>query len=57
MGVRMQIVSIEIRGGIMMNTKSVDYLGGKLFPMILRFSIPAAVSLLITAVYNIVDRY
>lgn len=39
-----------------MNTKSVDYLNGKLFPMILRFSIPAAVSLLITAVYNIVDR-
>lgn len=39
-----------------MNTKSVDYLNGKLFPMILRFSVPAAVSLLITAVYNIVDR-
>ncbi len=39
-----------------MNRKGVDYLGGKLFPMILRFSIPAAVSLLITAVYNIVDR-
>ena len=36
--------------------KSVDYLNGKLFPMILKFSIPAAVSLLITAVYNIVDR-
>ena len=35
--------------------KSVDYLNGKLFPMILKFSIPAAVSLLITAVYNIVD--
>lgn len=29
---------------------------GKLFPMILRYSIPAAISLLITAVYNIVDR-
>lgn len=29
---------------------------GKLFPMILKFSIPAAVSLLITAIYNIVDR-
>lgn len=39
-----------------MITKNVDYLNGKLFPMILRFSIPAAVSLLITAVYNIVDR-
>lgn len=34
----------------------VDYQNGKLFPMILKFSIPAAVSLLITAVYNIVDR-
>lgn len=34
----------------------VDYLHGKLFPMILRFSIPAAISLLITAIYNIVDR-
>lgn len=39
-----------------MNEKPVDYLNGKLFPMILKFSIPAAVSLLITAVYNIVDR-
>ncbi len=39
-----------------MNKKSVDYLNGRLFPMILKFSIPAAVSLLITAVYNIVDR-
>ena len=39
-----------------MNTKSVDYLQGRLFPMILRFSIPAAISLLITAIYNIVDR-
>ena len=29
---------------------------GKLFPMILKYSIPAAVSLLITAIYNIVDR-
>ncbi|MCD7918306.1 MAG: MATE family efflux transporter [Clostridiales bacterium] len=36
--------------------QEVDYLGGKLAPLILRFSIPAAVSLLITAVYNIVDR-
>ncbi|HBG4827891.1 TPA: MATE family efflux transporter [Clostridioides difficile] len=39
-----------------MNTKTVDYLNGKLFPMILKFSIPAAISLLITAIYNIVDR-
>ena len=39
-----------------MNEKSVDYLNGRLFPMILRFSIPAAISLLITAIYNIVDR-
>lgn len=29
---------------------------GKLFPMILQYSIPAAISLLITAIYNIVDR-
>ena len=28
----------------------------KLFPMILKYSIPAAISLLITAIYNIVDR-
>lgn len=33
-----------------------DFLTGKLFPMILRYSIPAAISLLITAIYNIVDR-
>lgn len=33
-----------------------DYTRGKLFPMILKFSIPAAVSLLISAIYNIVDR-
>ncbi|RKJ75670.1 MATE family efflux transporter [Butyricicoccus sp. 1XD8-22] len=39
-----------------MNEKTVDYLNGKLFPMILKFSAPAAVSLLVTAVYNIVDR-
>lgn len=39
-----------------MNTENVDYLNGKLFPMILKFSIPAAISLLITAIYNIVDR-
>lgn len=39
-----------------MNEKTVDYLHGKLFPMILQFSIPAAISLLITAVYNIIDR-
>lgn len=29
---------------------------GKLFPMILKYSVPAAISLLITAIYNIVDR-
>lgn len=33
-----------------------DFSTGKLFPMILKYSIPAAISLLITAVYNIVDR-
>lgn len=33
-----------------------DFSTGKLFPMILKYSIPAAVSLLITAIYNIVDR-
>lgn len=33
-----------------------DFQNGKLFPMILKFSIPAAISLLITAIYNIVDR-
>lgn len=38
-----------------MNNK-VDYENGKIFPMILQFSIPAALSLLISAVYNIVDR-
>lgn len=37
-------------------THSSDYANGKLFPLILRFSIPAAISLLITAIYNIVDR-
>ncbi len=35
---------------------TIDFQNGKLFPMILHFSIPAAVSLLITAIYNIVDR-
>lgn len=33
-----------------------DFSKGKLFPMILKYSVPAAVSLLITAIYNIVDR-
>ncbi|MFQ9650474.1 MAG: MATE family efflux transporter [Enterocloster sp.] len=33
-----------------------DFSTGKLFPIILRYSIPAAISLLITAIYNIVDR-
>lgn len=36
--------------------KSVDFSHGNVFPLILRFSIPAALSLLITAIYNIVDR-
>ncbi|MDD4849368.1 MAG: MATE family efflux transporter [Gemmiger sp.] len=36
--------------------QQADYANGKLFPLILRFSIPAAISLLITAIYNIVDR-
>lgn len=39
-----------------MQTTHVDYYHGKLFPMILKFSIPAAISLLITVIYNIVDR-
>lgn len=38
-----------------MNEKT-DFLNGKLYPLILKFSIPAAISLLITAIYNIVDR-
>ncbi len=33
-----------------------NFTEGKLFPMILKYSIPAAISLLITAIYNIVDR-
>ncbi|MEG0330450.1 MAG: MATE family efflux transporter [Longicatena sp.] len=36
--------------------QTINYQTGKLFPMILKFSIPAAISLLITAIYNIVDR-
>lgn len=36
--------------------KTTDFSTGKLFPMILKYSIPAAISLLITAIYNIVDR-
>lgn len=35
---------------------NTDFGKGKIFPMILKYSIPAAVSLLITAIYNIVDR-
>lgn len=35
---------------------NTDFSTGKTFPMILRFSVPAALSLLITAIYNIVDR-
>lgn len=37
-------------------TQTNDFSHGKLFPMILKYSIPAAISLLITAIYNIVDR-
>ena len=33
-----------------------QFFTGKLFPMILKYSIPAAISLLVTAIYNIVDR-
>ncbi|WP_417084207.1 MATE family efflux transporter [Megasphaera sp.] len=33
-----------------------DFSTGKLFPMILKYSVPAAISLWITAIYNIVDR-
>lgn len=33
-----------------------NFASGKLFPMILKYSVPAAISLLITAIYNIVDR-
>lgn len=40
----------------MENQEKMDYQNGKLFPMILKFSIPAAISLLITAIYNIIDR-
>lgn len=36
--------------------ETCDFTKGKLFPMILKFSVPAAISLLITAIYNIVDR-
>lgn len=36
--------------------KTNDFSTGKLFPMILKYSVPAAISLLITAIYNIVDR-
>lgn len=35
---------------------NADFTKGDLFPMILKFSIPASISLLITAIYNIVDR-
>lgn len=37
-------------------TQTNNFSHGKLFPMILKYSIPAAISLLITAIYNIVDR-
>lgn len=37
-------------------TQQIDFQKGKLMPLILKFSLPAAASLLITAIYNIVDR-
>lgn len=36
--------------------KENQFSQGKLFPLILKYSIPEAISLLITAIYNIVDR-
>jgi len=39
-----------------MNSKENEFQTGELLPMILKFSVPAAASLLITAIYNIVDR-
>lgn len=39
-----------------MAADSSQFSTGKIFPMIIKFSVPAAASLLITAVYNIVDR-
>ncbi len=36
--------------------ETTNFSTGNLFPMILKYSIPAAISLLITAIYNIVDR-
>ena len=35
---------------------NADFSKGSLFPLILKYSIPASISLLITAIYNIVDR-
>lgn len=37
-------------------SETSGFTNGRLFPLILKYSIPAAVSLLITAIYNIVDR-
>lgn len=37
-------------------SQTEEFSQGKLFPMIVRYSVPAAISLLITAIYNIVDR-
>ncbi len=39
-----------------MENSSVDFSKGEIMPLILKFSIPAAISLLISAIYNIVDR-
>ncbi len=37
-------------------SQTEEFSQGKLIPMIVRYSVPAAISLLITAIYNIVDR-
>ena len=37
-------------------SQTEEFSQGKLFPMIVRYSVPAAITLLITAIYNIVDR-
>ena len=37
-------------------SQTEEFSQGKLFPMIVRYSVPVAISLLITAIYNIVDR-
>lgn len=36
--------------------ENLEFQNGKIFPLIVKYSVPAAISLLITAIYNIVDR-